>query len=102
MSESARSPGRNLRQLTPQARFQILSAGVSSYIGVTNPTTTVVTIHGPEQCTPEEFARDYNVPIEAVREALDYVENNMELIQAERREEADDMRARGLDCPSRQ
>jgi len=36
-------------------------------------------VHGPDPYTPEEFARDYGVPLEAVREALDYVANNLPL-----------------------
>jgi len=51
--------------------------------------------------TPEEFARDYGVRLEAVREALDYVANNLPLIEAERDREAADVRARGLDRPPR-
>ncbi len=54
-------------------------------------------VHGPDPYTPEEFARDYGVPLEAVREALDYVANNLPLIEAEREREAADVRARGLD-----
>ena len=49
----------------------------------------------------EEFAHDYGVPLEAVREALDYVANNLPLIAAERDREAADVRARGLDRPPR-
>lgn len=46
-------------------------------------------IHGPDPYTPEEFAENYRVPLEAVREALDYVERNQPIIQADRdREEA--------------
>jgi uncharacterized protein (DUF433 family) len=54
-------------------------------------------IHGPDPHTPEEFARDYDVPLDAVREALDYVVHNLPLIEAERDREAADVRARGLD-----
>ena len=54
-------------------------------------------IHGPDPCTPEEFARDYQVPLEAVHEALDYVARNLPLIEQERDREAADIRARGLD-----
>ena len=54
-------------------------------------------VHGPDPYTPEEFAREYGVPLEAVREALDYVANNLPLIEAEREREAADVRARGLD-----
>ena len=59
------------------------------------------TIHGPEPCTPEEFARDYQVPLEAVHEALDYVARNRALISEQRAREAADDRARGLDRPRR-
>jgi uncharacterized protein (DUF433 family) len=58
-------------------------------------------VHGPDPYTPEDFAREYRVPIEAVREALDYVANNLPLIEAERDREAADVRARGLDRPER-
>ena len=58
-------------------------------------------VHGPDPYTPEEFASDYGVPLEAVREALDYVADNLPLIEAERDREADDIRARGLDRPAR-
>jgi uncharacterized protein (DUF433 family) len=58
-------------------------------------------VHGPDPYTPEEFALDYGVPLEAVREALDYVANNLPLIEAERDREAADVRARGLDRPER-
>ncbi len=58
-------------------------------------------VHGPDPYTPEEFAREYNVLLEAVREALDYVAANLSLIEAEREREAADVRARGLDRPLR-
>jgi hypothetical protein len=49
----------------------------------------------------EEFAISYDVlPLVAVREALDYVANNLPLVEAERDSEAADVRARGLDRPS--
>jgi uncharacterized protein (DUF433 family) len=54
-------------------------------------------IHGPDPRTPEEFARDYQVPLEAVLEALDYVAQNRPLIEQERDREAAKLRARGLD-----
>jgi uncharacterized protein (DUF433 family) len=57
-------------------------------------------VHGPDAYTPEEFAREYDVPLAAVCEALDYAANNMTLIEAERDREAADIRARGLDRPS--
>lgn len=58
-------------------------------------------VYGPDPFTPEEFARDYGVPLEAVREALDYVASHLPLIEAERDREAADIRARGLDRPPR-
>jgi uncharacterized protein (DUF433 family) len=57
-------------------------------------------IHGPDPRTPEEFAQDFQVPLEAVLEALDYVARNRALIERERDREAADIRARGLNGPS--
>ncbi len=53
-------------------------------------------IHGPDAYTPETWAEDYQVPLEAVLEALDYVERNQPTIQADRDREAAGLRARGL------
>ena len=58
-------------------------------------------VHGPDPYSPEEFSRDYGVPLDAVREALEYVAENLPLIESERDREAEDVRARGLDRPSR-
>jgi hypothetical protein len=58
-------------------------------------------VHGPDHYTPEQFAEDYRVPIEAVREALDYVEHNMPLIRAEREREVAHLRELGIDWPPR-
>ena len=58
------------------------------------------TIHGPDLRTPEEFARDFQVPLEAVLEALDYVAQNRSLIEQERDHEAARLRARGLVGPA--
>ena len=80
-------PGSNYRQLFLKGR-RIRAAVVYE------------AVHGPDPYTPEEFARDYGVPLEAVREALDYVANNLPLIEAERDREAADVRARGLDRPT--
>jgi uncharacterized protein (DUF433 family) len=79
-------PGSNYRQLFLKGR-RIRAAVVHE------------AIHGPDPFTPEEFARDYGVPLEAVVEALDYVSRNLSLIQAEREREATDIRSRGLDRP---
>lgn len=56
-------------------------------------------IHGPDPMTPEEFASEFQVPIEAVREALEYVATNMPVIQADRDRETASLRARGLIGP---
>ncbi len=53
-------------------------------------------IRGPDPFTPEELAREYQVPLEAVIEALDYVAKNRPLIEQERDREASRLRARGL------
>ena len=57
-------------------------------------------IHGPDPFTPEEFAREYQVPLEAVLEALDYVAKNRPLIEQERDRESSRLRARGLLDPT--
>jgi hypothetical protein len=51
---------------------------------------------GPEPMTPEEVARDYDVPVEAVREAVQYCQRNAVLLKKEREEAWTDSRARGL------
>ena len=81
-------PGSNYRQLFLKGR-RIRGSGRSR--GGT----------GPDPYTPEEFARNYGVPLAAVLEALDYVANNLPLIEEERDREAADIRARGLDRPLR-
>ncbi len=54
-------------------------------------------IHGPDPRTPEGFARDYQVPLEAVLEALDYASQNRPPIEQERDREAANIHGRGLD-----
>jgi uncharacterized protein (DUF433 family) len=56
-------------------------------------------VHSPDYPTPEEVAEDYRIPIEAIREALDYVEHNMELIEQERQRDTDRLRAMGIKWP---
>jgi uncharacterized protein (DUF433 family) len=51
---------------------------------------------GPEPMTPDEVARDYDVPVEAVREAVDYCIRNAPLLQREREEDWTESRIRGL------
>jgi len=81
-------PGSNYRQLFLKGR-RIRAAVVYE------------AVHGPDPYTPEEFARDYGVPLEAVRDALDYVANNLPQIESERDREAADVRARGLGRPTK-
>jgi uncharacterized protein (DUF433 family) len=54
---------------------------------------------GEEPSTPEEVARDYDVPLEAVLEAIDYSIKNEDLLNQELDEDWADIRARGLDKP---
>ncbi len=58
-------------------------------------------VHGPDPRTAQEVADDYQIPLEVVREALDYAARNLPLIEEERDREAADIRARGLDRPRR-
>lgn len=53
-------------------------------------------VHGPDPRTPEEFAEDYQIPLEVVLEALDYAARNRTLIQQERDRETAHLRALGL------
>jgi uncharacterized protein (DUF433 family) len=76
-------PGSNYRQLWLKGR-RIRAAVVDE------------SIHGPDPYTPEEFAAEFQVPLEAVHEALDYVTQNRQLIEQERDREAARLRARGL------
>ena len=52
---------------------------------------------GPEPRTPEEIAADYDLPMDAVVEAIDYATRNQELLSAERAREETRMRRLGLD-----
>jgi uncharacterized protein (DUF433 family) len=80
-------PGSNYRQLFLKGR-RIRAAVVEQ------------AIHGPDPFTPEEFATEYEVPLAAVLEALDYVAQNHPLIEQERDHEAARLRARGLLGPA--
>ncbi len=81
-------PGSNYRQLFLKGR-RIWAAVVDE------------AIHGPDPRTPEEFARDYEVPLEAVLEALDYVAQNRLLIELERDREAAKLRPGASTGPRR-
>lgn len=52
---------------------------------------------GSEPLTPEEVAREYDVPVEAVHEAIDYCVKNKDLLDAERACEEAGIRASGYD-----
>jgi hypothetical protein len=51
---------------------------------------------GPEPMTLDDVARDYDVPIEAVREAIDYCLRNAALLKQERDEDWAESRTRRL------
>jgi hypothetical protein len=53
-------------------------------------------IHGPDPRSAEKYARDYQVPLEAVTEALEFVAANRTLIEQECDHEAARLRPRGL------
>jgi uncharacterized protein (DUF433 family) len=76
-------PGSNYRQLWLKGR-RIRTAVVDEVV------------HGPDPRTPEEFAQEYQVPLEAVLEALEYVTRNRPLIEQEREREAARIRAREM------
>jgi uncharacterized protein (DUF433 family) len=52
---------------------------------------------GTEPRTPQEVAQDYDLPVEAVQEAIDYTVRNQELLEAERADEECRMQQLGLD-----
>lgn len=54
---------------------------------------------GAEPRTPDEVAQDYDLPVEAVQEAIDYAVHNQGLLEAERAREAARMQRLGLDKP---
>jgi hypothetical protein len=52
---------------------------------------------GTEPLTPDEVAREYNIPVEAVHEAIDYCVRNQALLDAERAAEIARDKAAGRD-----
>jgi uncharacterized protein (DUF433 family) len=52
---------------------------------------------GSEPLTPEEVAKEYGLPVEAVMEAIDYCTRNQDLLDAERAREAARIKAAGRD-----
>jgi uncharacterized protein (DUF433 family) len=55
---------------------------------------------GPEQMTPEEVARNWNVPLEAVLECIDYCEKNADLLRQEWEEDEADLARRRSEDPA--
>jgi hypothetical protein len=52
---------------------------------------------GPEPLTADQVAKEYNLPLEAVLEAIHYCQHNQPLLAAERAREQATIEARGLD-----
>src|SRR5947208_14247778 len=52
---------------------------------------------GREPLSPEEVAREYNLPVEAVLEAIDYCVKNQKILDADRAMEEASIKAHGLD-----
>lgn len=52
---------------------------------------------GRDPLTPEEVAKEYNVPVQAVVEAIDYCVKNKELLDAERDREWQRIQSAGRD-----
>ena len=50
---------------------------------------------GLEPLTPEQVADEYNLPVEAVHEAIDYCIKNQQLLDEERAREEERIRASG-------
>src|SRR5947199_6912692 len=51
---------------------------------------------GPEPLSPDEVAREYGLPVEAVAEAVDYCVRHGELLDADRAREAARIMAAGV------
>lgn len=54
---------------------------------------------GPEPRTPEEVACDFDLPVGAVQEAIEYSIRNQELLESERTREEIRFKSLGLDKP---
>ena len=52
---------------------------------------------GNEPLTPEDVAREYNIPVEAVLEAMDYCVKHKDLLDSERAREEAEIRSAGRD-----
>jgi len=56
---------------------------------------------GPDPLTPEEVASDYDLPLEAVLEAIHYCEHHPDVLEEDRLGEEESIRRLGLDKPPR-
>lgn len=54
---------------------------------------------GEDPRTPEQVARDFELPLEVVQEAIDYCVKNEDLLREERDKELEMIRKYGLDQP---
>jgi uncharacterized protein (DUF433 family) len=57
-------------------------------------------IVGPDHRTPEEVAQDYNLPLDAVLECVEYCEKNADLLRQEWEEDEADLRRRRTENPA--
>lgn len=76
-------PGSNYRQLFVKGR-RIRALVVDAYV------------NGPEPYSPEQVALELQIPIEAVHEALDYVQRHRDVIRADYDMETERLRELGL------
>ncbi len=58
-----------------------------------------MTVDGSEPMTPEETAEDFGLPLEAVREAIEYCETNPDAIARDHAMEVRLMEATGMNDP---
>ena len=54
---------------------------------------------GPDARTPEQVAEDFEVPVEAVYEAIRYCQENEDVLDQDREMESASIRAHGWDKP---
>src|SRR5215471_2221094 len=54
---------------------------------------------GPDARTPEQVAEDFEVPVEAVYEAIRYCQENEDVLDQDREMESASIRAHGRDKP---
>ena len=79
-------PGSNYRQLFYRGRGLFAQTLYRETVGI-------------DPRTPEEVAKDFDVPLEAVLEAIQYCTQNEELLREEREETDRRIKNKGLDRP---